>query len=584
MSGKSLSCRVAKEHHVDTLYVQVKVILLTSVLCIATSAVLANNSDNEKSSRRPKNDSVERQLAEPALEKKSLLKVFQLEDSRFGTRGNVRRHERSARLQLSEDMPSETISASGTPDFNYRDTQINSNSLEERSLFHDGPVQRRDRKRNTSRLIKSKLLNSNASPFEKPEPPNPGMKKNRSPKSAYESVREARRVHLQQQTQREITDQLERRLESKLDFESKFEQDFNSGMHSDVDNSNRLDTTTPDAYTDDLPMTDTERLDNIKAFQLKSYSTLEQMRQPQAWQPIQSNGTPSASVSAVMSPLIRHTPNGIEVNFSDSFANLPQESEDPVQLTERTDQQPDDQEEPDWGSILGDKAEVADPTTQDSPSDSIDGEIDPNDEMDESQFDIDDEPEDADSARDEVRKAREIQSIEKQREGYRQALYQPLTQSPAQMTMRYLDDKGDEVPSSAEQRYYLLQFNNYRYSPYYNNECRVDARGMSWCPMYAVWKSPNLCYHPLYFEEVNLERFGARFPYGQPFISAAHFFGNVVTLPYAMGSQPPYCCYYSAGYGRPGNKYSYQMKRPWRSLRGATFQSLLITGLVFGLP
>ena len=570
----------------DTFYVRVKAILLASVLCLATSVAYAHNSDNEISSRRSKNASPERQLGAPAQEKKSLLKVFELENSRFGSRGNVRLQERSAELQFNNDMPSEAISTDGTLNTSYPRTRINSSTPAERTLFRDGAVKRRERKLNTSRLIKDKLLNSNEDPFEKPEPPSRNMQQSRNPDSVYDSMREARRFNLQQdqQTQREITDRFERRPKPGLDFESTFEQGTNSGLDYGAETSNSSDDSTWNAYTDDLPMTDTERLDNVKEFQLKSYSTLEQIRQPQAWQPYQSNGTPSSSVSAVMSPLIRQTPNGIEVNFSDSFANFPRATQEQEQVEEQTDEPQEEQEEPDWGSILGESAETADPPSQDSPSDTSDDDSEFEDDFSESPFDTEDESDDLDSADDEVRKAREIQSIEKQREAYRQALYLPLNQSPAQRAITYLDDDDNNVPTSAEQRHYLLQFNNYRYSPYYNNECRVDARGMSWYPMSAVWKTPDLCYHPLYFEEVNLERFGARFPYGQPFISAAHFFGSVVTLPYAMGSQPPYCCYYSAGYGRPGNKYSYQLKRPVWSLRGATLQSLLITGLVFGLP
>jgi hypothetical protein len=61
-----------------------------------------------------------------------------------------------------------------------------------------------------------------------------------------------------------------------------------------------------------------------------------------------------------------------------------------------------------------------------------------------------------------------------------------------------------------------------------------------------------LCHKPLYFEEVQLERYGhTAGPVRQPFISGAHFFVNLAALPYKMAINPPHECQYALGYYRP---------------------------------
>ena len=407
-------------------------------------------------------------------------------------------------------------------------------------------------------------------PFAKPEPPvrNEDFSQSRT-QDIYEPIRQARRPNLQKQS--------EDRNRYGYDQSDTKSQPFESNLNE----SRFLNRSPIDDAQSSAPPTDSQRLDNVKSFQQKSFSMLEQVRNPKGWVP--NSGRHNSSVSAVMSPRLRHTPNGIEFNFSDvnplKFATQAEDqTEDQVDgdtfaQSNETEQQ---EETPDWGSILGNEdGPDSQPGSEQVPSEAIAGDSD-----------FEDEPTDgldAESEDDEIDLAREIQSIEKQRDGYRQALRRPMSTAPAQLALQYVDDNGQPVPTSKEQKHYLAHFNGYRYSPYYNNECRVDSSGYSWCPAYALWRTPNLCHNPLYFEEVNLERFGARFP-GQPFLSAGHFFASIVTLPYASTVQPPHQCVYSAGYGRPGNKYSYQFKRPMWSRRGATFQGLLLAGLIVGLP
>ncbi len=55
------------------------------------------------------------------------------------------------------------------------------------------------------------------------------------------------------------------------------------------------------------------------------------------------------------------------------------------------------------------------------------------------------------------------------------------------------------------------------------------------------WKSSNLAYRPLYFEQINAERYGyGHNPLFQPTISATHFFGTLPTLPYQMATDSPF--------------------------------------------
>jgi hypothetical protein len=69
-----------------------------------------------------------------------------------------------------------------------------------------------------------------------------------------------------------------------------------------------------------------------------------------------------------------------------------------------------------------------------------------------------------------------------------------------------------------------------------------------------TWKASGVCHKPLYFEDVELERYGhTAGPVKQVALSGAHFFGNIFFLPYHLGLNPPNECQYALGYYRPGN-------------------------------
>jgi hypothetical protein len=99
------------------------------------------------------------------------------------------------------------------------------------------------------------------------------------------------------------------------------------------------------------------------------------------------------------------------------------------------------------------------------------------------------------------------------------------------------------------------------------------------------WDAPSLCYGGLRYEEVNLERFG----YGhchllQPFVSAAHFAGSTVALPYNIATHPPWECIYPLGHYRPGSPVPYRKIWPDLSLPGSAAEAGTIAGLILLIP
>lgn len=94
-----------------------------------------------------------------------------------------------------------------------------------------------------------------------------------------------------------------------------------------------------------------------------------------------------------------------------------------------------------------------------------------------------------------------------------------------------------------------------------------------WAQQPFTWAAPSFFHRPLYFEQVNLERYGM----GprcclQPTYSSLHFFGSIAILPYKWVTQHPQEKYYTLGHHRPGNCAPYQRKS-WlgQSSFGETF-------------
>jgi hypothetical protein len=75
-----------------------------------------------------------------------------------------------------------------------------------------------------------------------------------------------------------------------------------------------------------------------------------------------------------------------------------------------------------------------------------------------------------------------------------------------------------------------------------------------WNSMGYCWSSPAFCHRPLYFEQPNLERYGiGHGHYVDPWLSAAHFYGNVMVLPFKAVWDPCWGKSCSLGNNRPGD-------------------------------
>ena len=121
--------------------------------------------------------------------------------------------------------------------------------------------------------------------------------------------------------------------------------------------------------------------------------------------------------------------------------------------------------------------------------------------------------------------------------------------------------------------------------PFAAGEVRRNVLGQPWASTDFTWKASSLCHKPLYFEDVHLERYGHSWgPRLQPFLSGAHFFLSVPTLPYKMGLYPPGECIYTLGYYRPGSCAPYMLDPLPLSIRAALAQGAAWTGAAFVIP
>jgi hypothetical protein len=104
--------------------------------------------------------------------------------------------------------------------------------------------------------------------------------------------------------------------------------------------------------------------------------------------------------------------------------------------------------------------------------------------------------------------------------------------------------------------------------------------GRCWTPQTVTWNASSLCHKPLYFENVQLERYGhSHGPFLQPVASTAHFFTRLFFLPYNTAINPPNECQYALGYYRPGNCAPWLRDPIPISLAGVRRQSMFILGI-----
>jgi len=98
---------------------------------------------------------------------------------------------------------------------------------------------------------------------------------------------------------------------------------------------------------------------------------------------------------------------------------------------------------------------------------------------------------------------------------------------------------------------------------------------------YSPW---TICFRPLYFEEVPLERYGQTLGLVQPLVSGAHFFGSVAALPYKMTVHRPRSCVCSNGFSRIGDIPLGDYGKPQFRLDASLVEAAAVTGFIFILP
>jgi len=106
-----------------------------------------------------------------------------------------------------------------------------------------------------------------------------------------------------------------------------------------------------------------------------------------------------------------------------------------------------------------------------------------------------------------------------------------------------------------------------------------------WTGYLYQWEAPGLYHRPLYFEEINLERYGYSYcRICQPVVSGAHFFATVPILPYKTTVEPTWECIYALGHYRPGscvpNRIHWMPLRP----KAGLVQAAAITGMIYAIP
>lgn len=108
------------------------------------------------------------------------------------------------------------------------------------------------------------------------------------------------------------------------------------------------------------------------------------------------------------------------------------------------------------------------------------------------------------------------------------------------------------------------------------------AAGYQWHPSPA---GLNFCYQPLYFEEVNLERFGRSHGILQPFVSAADFYGRIPLLPYMAFARPARRCTMHAHWTLPGYKIGRWEPQPIvPSVYGGAAETAALFGIILLIP
>jgi hypothetical protein len=119
----------------------------------------------------------------------------------------------------------------------------------------------------------------------------------------------------------------------------------------------------------------------------------------------------------------------------------------------------------------------------------------------------------------------------------------------------------------------------------FNQAAGAFAGERCWGPSHYHWDATCLCHRPLYFEEINLERYGYGCPECiQPAASAAHFFATVPALPYCMAVECPCECVYTLGHYRPGSCPPWRWHWPPCEIPATATEAAVLAALILIFP
>jgi hypothetical protein len=134
--------------------------------------------------------------------------------------------------------------------------------------------------------------------------------------------------------------------------------------------------------------------------------------------------------------------------------------------------------------------------------------------------------------------------------------YKPISSLTVSISPKRRSDEGQLLDLPTNYGAAWLETQGIRYQP--------AGESRPWTVQPAQYAASGFCHNPLYFEEINLERYGHNFGCMQPFVSAAAFYGRVPLMPYMMAADCPWDCQYTLGHYRPGSCAPYYVHHlPW---------------------
>jgi hypothetical protein len=114
---------------------------------------------------------------------------------------------------------------------------------------------------------------------------------------------------------------------------------------------------------------------------------------------------------------------------------------------------------------------------------------------------------------------------------------------------------------------------------------QFTQRDPSWGWSNYQFEASNTFSHPLYFEDVMLERHGhERYPLLQPMISGTRFIATVPMLPYLMTVRPACETEYKMGHFRAGDRVYPYFQRPPYVRNAAVVEAAAVAGGFIALP